>query len=131
MDEIQKNATITVRIIKSFPYKNFRALVFHSVDLTSTRLEDLRQIVKTRIEDTPNLAQYRACDQWDTFKTYYHAHGAKTNNPMINVSQDESLLLRDEEATLFEMGIRHESEVSLFNYAEYRAYCENPILKWE
>lgn len=125
-----EQATITLRIIKSFPYKNFRALVFQKVNLKLTRLEDLRQMVYKRIEETSNLAQYRTC-RWDTFKTYYHAHGAKTNNPMINIFQDESLLLRDEDLSLYELGIRHESEISFFNYDEYQAYCSDPTLKWE
>lgn len=41
-------ASITVRIIKSFEYKNFRSLVFHNVDLSMTSLSRLREMVWER-----------------------------------------------------------------------------------
>ena len=38
-------ATVTVRIIKSFEYKNFRSLVFRDVDLHRANLGTLREMV--------------------------------------------------------------------------------------
>lgn len=116
------NAIITVRVIKSLPYKNFRPLVFHNVDVTKTTLAQLRDMVWQRIvliifsifiniimriigiRSTPSLKQYENCPL-DTFKLFYHAHGAKTNNPMINLGGDEQLVLRDDSKLLVDCAI--------------------------
>jgi hypothetical protein len=41
----QQGATITVRLIKSFEYKNFRNVILHNVNLFELNLKDLRQLV--------------------------------------------------------------------------------------
>ena len=61
---------------------------------------------------------------------YYQAHGAKTNNPMINTGGDAVLILTDYEAPLYALDFRHETEVSYFNKAAYEAYTLDPTLKW-
>ncbi len=97
--------TVTVRIIKSFEYKNYRSLIFHGVALQMATLEDVARLVRERIEEKAALAQYRACT-FDTFKMYYQPFGAKTSNPMINLGNDEALILADEQAPLAALGIR-------------------------
>ncbi|PJF18394.1 hypothetical protein PSACC_01779 [Paramicrosporidium saccamoebae] len=84
--KLMEGATVTVRIIKSFEYKNFRSLVFQNVDLHTATLDTLRAMVWERsncvaihnlgIRTTPGLKQYEQC-LFDTFKMYYQAHGAK------------------------------------------------------
>ncbi len=44
-------ATITVRVIKSFEYNNFRSLVFHGIDLHETKLAGLCDFVWERTLD--------------------------------------------------------------------------------
>lgn len=56
------------------------------------------------IRGSESLKQFENC-HFDTFKLYYHAHGAKTNNPLINVGGDESLVLHDYEKPLHDFGI--------------------------
>ncbi len=58
----------------------------------------------------------------------HHAHGAKTNDPVINHENDEGLILRAER-TLKESDVRHETEISFFKYDDYMSYKENPVLK--
>jgi hypothetical protein len=41
-------ATITVRVVKSFEYKNYRCLVFHDLDLNTTTLAQLKDMVNER-----------------------------------------------------------------------------------
>lgn len=43
-----EGATITVRIIKSFEYKNFRSIIFHNVNLHDVTLENLCNMVWER-----------------------------------------------------------------------------------
>ena len=132
--------TVTVRVIKSLQYKNYRTLVFRDVDLRATTLGALEQLVRARIAETPGLAQYRAC-ALDAWKTYYHKFGAKTSNPMINVPPraagpeaaraDMALFLVDADASLWDLGVRDETELSFFSRADYDAYLEDPTMKWE
>lgn len=138
-EEEDQSATIIVRIIKSFEYKNFRALIFHDVNLHTCTLHKLREMVRERIQSTAALKQFEAYEPtWNVFKMYYQRHGAKTNNPMINVDSNPALILgsglveeEDDIATLYDLGLRHESEVSLFEMAAYEAYSSNPTTKWE
>ena len=59
----------------------------------------------------------------------HQAHGAKTNDPCINRHDDERLILRDG-ATLPAQGVGHETEISFFKMADYEAYKQDPVLKW-
>ena len=59
----------------------------------------------------------------------HHAHGAKTNDPVINCEDDNVLILKPGQ-TLAEAGVNHETVLSYFNMTDYLAYKENPILQW-
>ncbi|KAI4805941.1 hypothetical protein KUCAC02_010534, partial [Chaenocephalus aceratus] len=52
-------AVLTVRLVRSFEHRNFRPVVFHSVNLENTVL-DFMQLVRD-----------------DTMKIIHQAHGAK------------------------------------------------------
>lgn len=62
----------------------------------------------------------------DTLKIYTKAHGSKTSNLIINLDHDDELMLNDDEATLADLGIENETEISFFNGAAYRAYQKKP-----
>lgn len=110
-------STLTVRIIKSFEYRNIRNLIFQSLDLDYLTLGDLAELVRQSINndrkystfligiiETPSLKQYRNC-QWDTFKLYAQAHGAKTTSLVINMEDDEHLIFQDWSIPLTRLGI--------------------------
>lgn len=69
---------------------------------------------------------------YDTLKIYTHAHRSKTFNLVINFDNDEDwrLDLNDERKTLNEYGIKNETEISLFNGADYLSFKSNPEDKW-
>lgn len=48
-------ATITVRVIKSFEYRTARSLVLHKLNLETTTVDDLKEIVRQGIFPGPNL----------------------------------------------------------------------------
>lgn len=149
--------TITVRVVRSFEYKTVRNLYFHDLDLENTTLEQLKAMcdesiwscktspsIFVGIQTTDNL-KFMAAIPFDTFKIYSQPYGAKTSNPVINLIDDESLILKDWSKPLTSLGFRNtllsfslfilyfvenETEVSLFVLAEYLNYKENPVFKW-
>lgn len=128
------NATVTVRLIKSFEYKNFRNVVFHNLDLTALSLGDLEHLTRARIEASPLLNRLFPEDSpvpLDTFKRYYTRHAAKTNNAIINVGEDDRMVMLDMEGKLADSGVTHETEISWFNWEEYQKFCNDPKFKWE
>jgi hypothetical protein len=123
--------TITVRLIKSFQYKNYRNLVFHGIDLSAINLNQLAEMVAVKISGNPVLTRLFPAGFLDTFKLYYAPHAAKTNNPIINVGQDEKLVLVDWVKALKEVGLVEGCEISFFNWAEYEEYVKDPQALWE
>lgn len=128
------DALVTIRIIKSFPYRNVKNHVMSSVDLKSTTPKQLLQNVCETIQTTGALRPYRNVN-YDTVKVYTHAHGTKSMNLVINIDDDERDILYsentiDKNTSLWELGIENETELSVFNYQEYQAYKANPEEKW-
>lgn len=130
MENQSRAATLTVRLVRSFEYKTFRTLVFHDLDLESINLKTLSDMIRDRIHNTPTLAFLQKVP-FDTFKIYAQAHGAKTSNPIINTHDDLNLMLRDYDASLWDLGLRHESEISWFVWDDYQRYRVDPQTKWE
>jgi hypothetical protein len=127
-------ATVTVRLIKSFEYKNFRNLIFHNLDLSALTLGDLERMSRERIETNPILSRIfpaTSSAPLDTIKRYYTRHSAKSNNAIINVGEDDKLVLHDYVSKLNEIGFDHETEISWFNWGEYQKFCSDPTFKWE
>lgn len=127
-------ATVTVRLIKSFEYKNFRNVIFHNLDLSTLTLSDLEKMTRERISANPVLSRLfptTSAAPLDTFKRYYTRHSAKTNNAIINVGEDEKLVMHDYVSKLSEIGVEHETEISWFNWEEYQKFCNDPTFKWE
>lgn len=128
------NSTVTVRLIKSFEYKNFRNIIFHNLDLSSLNLGDLERMTRVRIDSSPLLIKLFPKDlstPLDTFKLYYTRHAAKTNNAIINVGEDEKLVMCDYFRSLKDLGFTHETEISFFNWSQYLSFCNDPKFKWE
>ena len=69
---------------------------------------------------------------YDSLKIEHQAGGAKTSDPVISKERDETLVLikpADADAgtvfkTIGELGVRDETEVSLFSWKDYVEYCE-------
>lgn len=134
MSDSPNSATVTVRLIKSFEYKNFRNVIFHNLDLSAVTLSDLERMTRERIEVNPILSRLfpvNSSTPLDTFKRYYTRHSAKTNNAIINVGEDDKLVIHDYVNKLNEIGFTHETEISWFNWEEYQKFCNDPQFKWE
>ncbi|KAF3990892.1 hypothetical protein FT663_02965 [Candidozyma haemuli var. vulneris] len=131
------DAVLTVRIIKSFPYRNVKNHIIRSIDLKATTPSQLLDQVKEIINSTGAMRPYRNVE-YDTVKVYTHAHGTKSMNLVINFGNDESDILVcknaehavEKQQSLWDLGVENETELSIFNYAAYAEFKENPEEKW-
>lgn len=123
------SATITIRIIKSFEYRVEKSLVLHNINLEQLTARQLKELVRQDLQIKSGFKAFRSIDL-DTLKIYTKAHGSKTSNLIINLDHDDELMLNDDEATLADLGIENETEISFFNGAAYRAYQKKPEVKW-
>jgi len=123
------DATITVRVIKSFEFRTQKNLVLHHLNLQQTTLRQLKSIILAAIQQTSAWKPYRTVEL-DTIKLYTKAHGSKTTNLIINLDHDD-WILDDNDALLADFGLENESEVSFFNSIAYEGFKLNPETKWE
>lgn len=138
-------ATITVRFIKSFPYRSIKNHIFHNIDLTTVTIAQLLEQTKQIAKTQSGFRAYRThADLLDTIKVYTHAHGSKTMNLAVNLDHDEpisdsegnvvepSWILTDgnQSLTLKQCGIDNETELSVFNRKDYEEFKKNPEEKW-
>jgi len=123
-----ETSTIIIRVIRSFEFRNIRNIVLKDVPLTIT-CEELLSLVFQKLPIAPGLPPpFRKYD-YDTLKIEHQAHGAKTNDPVINCENDEDLILKPGKQ-LKDMGIKNETEISLFKMSDYMSYKGNPVLRW-
>lgn len=124
------DSVLTVRLIKSFPYRNVRNHVYQHVDIANTTARELFEMVKHTIATDGSLRPFRNVN-FDTIKIYTHAHGTKTINLVINMDHDDDWVLDlDSPKKLVDYGIENETELSVYNLAEYEAYKQDPVDKW-
>ncbi|KAH8829707.1 hypothetical protein DL96DRAFT_1076472 [Flagelloscypha sp. PMI_526] len=124
-----QDATLTVRIIKSFEYRTEKSLVLQHIDLTSTSVAHLKELAREAIVTQSGWKPYRNI-VLDTLKLYTQAHGAKTTNLIINLENDD-WILDDDTKLLVDLGFKNETEVSFFNKELYEAFKADPTTKWE
>uniref|UniRef100_A0ABK0LT92 Similar to chromosome 2 open reading frame 76 n=1 Tax=Rattus norvegicus TaxID=10116 RepID=A0ABK0LT92_RAT len=123
-----EEATITVRLIRSFEHRNFKPVVYHRVNLHQTVKEFiifLKQDVPSRTSLPPPLRNYK----YDTLKILHQAHKAKTNELVLGLEDDDTLLLK-EDRTLKDSGVASETEIAFFCGEDYRRYKANPTASW-
>ncbi|KAI9230665.1 MAG: hypothetical protein DHS80DRAFT_12024 [Piptocephalis tieghemiana] len=130
MDSTDTSSTtariITVRMIKSFEYRNFKNLLLHNVPLSLT-VAELKERALTQMRSTPGYKPFLNVN-FDTMKLYTQAHGAKTSNLIINLDHPEWIL--KDEGILADLGFKDETEVSFFNGDDYQSYVAHPENKW-
>ncbi|XP_061413657.1 UPF0538 protein C2orf76 homolog isoform X1 [Lethenteron reissneri] len=123
-----ETVTLCVRLVRSFEHRNFRELVFHDVAVS----QSVRDFMSLLLREIPTRAQLPPPFKkhtYDTLKIIHQAHGAKTNELVVSLEDDEHLLLHDEQ-TLHDSGVRHETVLAFFLLADYNKYKMNPTLTW-
>ncbi|XP_056245093.1 UPF0538 protein C2orf76 homolog isoform X2 [Seriola aureovittata] len=87
-------AVVTVRLVRSFEHRNFKPVVFHGISLDQT-VQDFIQFVRDDITTRPGLPPPFRKYAYDTMKIIHQAHGAKTNELVMSLDDDEKLILQD------------------------------------
>ncbi|XP_061578991.1 UPF0538 protein C2orf76 homolog [Cololabis saira] len=121
-------AVVTVRLVRSFSQRNYRPAVFRGVRLDQS-VRDFMQLVRddvTRREGLPPPFRKHA---YDTMKIIHQPHGAKTNELVMSLEDDERLILQDEQ-TLGAAGVVNETEVAFFRREDYSQYKADPTTSW-
>ncbi|XP_035994656.1 UPF0538 protein C2orf76 homolog isoform X2 [Fundulus heteroclitus] len=119
---------VTVRLIRSFEQRNFRPVVFQQVCLEQTA-QDFMRSVRDDIVSRPGLPPPFRKYGYDTMKIIHQAHGAKTNELVMSLYDDENLILQDDQ-TLRAAGVANETEVGFFREEDYVVYKANPKSTW-
>jgi len=91
-----------------------------SVDLSRTGnqfLDDVKAFVASSSTLPPPFRKY----DYDCLKIEHHAHGAKSNDPVINTENDETLIL-SKGKHLSESNVKHETEIAFFKLNDYLQY---------
>jgi len=113
------DCVLSIRLIRSFEHRNLRFLPVRAVDLNLTT-EQLMKIILENVKTSsvpPPFKKY----EFDTLKIEHQAHGAKTNNPVMNCENDDTLMLKPG-LTLMEQNVRNETELAFFKRSDYEAY---------
>jgi len=122
MDTDIEGVTLVVRVIRSFPHRNIRNIVLRDVSLEITT-DKLLQLAKETVSTSTSLPPpFRRYD-YDCMKVEHQAHGSKTSDPVIN-TEGEVLELGD--VALTSVGIKNETEISLFRRSDYDDYKLGP-----
>ncbi|XP_047227460.1 UPF0538 protein C2orf76 homolog isoform X1 [Girardinichthys multiradiatus] len=119
---------VTVRLIRSFEQRNYKPVVFQQVSLEQTT-QDFMRCVKDDIATRPGLPPPFREYGYDTMKIIHQAHGAKTNELVMSLNDDEKLILQDDQ-TLRAAGVANETEVGFFRKDDYVFYKANPKTTW-
>ncbi len=90
---VVKMITVTIRIIKSFEYRNFKNIILH--------IDPLMTVQELKVEIMKKLPKGLNNINYDTLKIYVKAHGSKTSNLIINLDNQDML---DDSKTLESQG---------------------------
>jgi len=116
----ESSVTLSIRLIRSFEHRNLRFFPLQQVNL-NWNTEELMTAIKDRIQKSTNLPPPFKKYDFDTLKIEHQAHGAKTNDPVMNCDNDDLLILKPGQ-TLSLCNIKSETEVAVFKMTDYQAY---------
>ncbi|XP_061082617.1 UPF0538 protein C2orf76 homolog [Conger conger] len=125
---MSSEAVLTVRLVRSFEHRNFKPVVFRSVNLDQT-VEEFTALVKTDVSTRAGVPPPFKKFEYDTMKIIHQAHGAKTNELVMSLEDDDKLLLR-EGMSLRAAGVANETELAFFRNEDYETYKANPKAVW-
>ncbi|KAL6484598.1 hypothetical protein MHYP_G00066430 [Metynnis hypsauchen] len=125
---MSSEAVLTVRLVRSFEHRNFKPVVLRGVNLDQ-KVEDFIAFVKNDVSTRSGLPPPFKKFDYDTMKIIHQAHGAKTNELVMSLEDDEKLILCNG-LDLRSCGIANETELAFFKMADYEKYKANPQTVW-
>ncbi|XP_067891235.1 UPF0538 protein C2orf76 homolog isoform X1 [Heterodontus francisci] len=123
-----EKVTITVRLVRSFEHRNFKPVVYHDVNVDQS-VKEFLNFLQNDILSKPGLPPPYKKYTYDTLKIIHQAHGAKSNDLVVSLDNDEQLML-NEASTLKEAGVAHETELACFKKEDYEKFKKNPVMIW-
>ncbi|KAJ8415246.1 hypothetical protein AAFF_G00009440 [Aldrovandia affinis] len=125
---MSSEAVLTIRLVRSFEHRNFKPVVFRSINLDQT-VEEFIELVRKDISIRAGLPPPFKKFAYDTMKIIHQAHGAKTNELVMSLEDDDKLLLRAG-LSLKAAGVANETELAFFRNEDYETYKVNPKTIW-
>ncbi|XP_027020587.1 UPF0538 protein C2orf76 homolog [Tachysurus fulvidraco] len=125
---MSSEAVLTVRLVRSFEHRNFKPVVFSGVNLDQN-VEEFIAFVKKDVSTRSGLPPPFKKYEYDTMKIIHQAHGAKTNELVMSLEDDEKLILQNG-LDLRACGIANETEMAFFKMSDYEKYKANPQTVW-
>ncbi|KAM9487348.1 UPF0538 protein C2orf76 homolog [Clarias gariepinus] len=125
---MSSETVLTVRLVRSFEHRNFRPVVFRGVDLDQ-KVEEFIAFVKKDVSIRGGLPPPFKKYGYDTMKIIHQAHGAKTNELVMSLEDDENLILHNG-LDLRACGIANETELAFFKLSDYENFKANPQTVW-
>lgn len=121
------SGTVTIRLVRSFEHRNIKHIVLHDVDFSQT-VSSFKEAIRKDLVSMQGIPPPFKKFTYDTLKISHKAHGAKSNDPVIDIENDQLIL--EDGVTLKEAGVGNETEISYFKMEDYRKYQANPHLVW-
>ncbi|KAM6970686.1 UPF0538 protein C2orf76 homolog [Aplochiton taeniatus] len=125
---MSNEAVLTVRLVRSFEHRNFKPVVFRGVNLDHT-VQAFIQLVQDDIPTRAGVPPPFKKFGYDTMKIIHQAYGAKTNELVMSLEEDEKLILKDG-LTLRATGVANETELAFFKREDYEIFKKNPKTVW-
>ncbi|XP_062313457.1 UPF0538 protein C2orf76 homolog isoform X1 [Osmerus eperlanus] len=126
--DMSNKVVVTVRLVRSFEHRNFKTVAFSCVNLDQM-VEDFIQLVKHDIAARAGLPPPFKKFGYDTMKIIHQAFGAKTNELVMSLEDDDKLILQ-EGISLRAFGIANETELAFFRREDYEMFKSNPQTTW-
>lgn len=133
MSQEPQNVTLTIRVIKSFPFRNVKPIILLNYDIKNNSAKDLYEHCMEHIQKTSAFLPFRKT-LFDFLKVYNHAQRTKSLNLVVNFDHDDDsswiLDIENSSKKLCEYDIQNETEISMFVLKDYLKFKENPEEKW-
>ncbi|CAF0832016.1 unnamed protein product [Brachionus calyciflorus] len=123
MSDSQDNLILTIRLIRSFHYRNLKNLVIKNVN-KNLSIKEFKELVNQEIKKSSVPPPFKTFT-YDTLKIEHIPFKAKSNDPVINCEDDDLLILKDEQILGESPHIVNETEISYFLMKDYLEYKTN------
>lgn len=127
MSQTTELSTVTVGLVRSFQHRTVKHLVLKDINVNDNTDVFMSNLKTKLLKETSIPPPFRNFS-YNTLKIEHQAHGAKTNDPLINRG-DDSLILNPT-LSLAENGVKNETVLLCFKKEDYDNYKKDPTLIW-
>ncbi|CAL8098434.1 unnamed protein product [Calicophoron daubneyi] len=117
---------VPITFIRSFKYRSTFYLNLPKVSRSSTVAELFDTALNALQKDSSAPPPFKTFT-YDGFKIRHKAYGSKSGDLLIEMKTEP---IRRSNQTLKSLGIQNESEVAMFNLADYESFLKDPEFAW-